>query len=172
MKNHPVKTAVFIATSLDGYIARSDGNIDWLMSGENPENDDFGYGEFIASINAIIMGRATFEKILSFPDWPYGNIPVFVLSSTRRSVPVGLEGKASFTELGPIQLLSTLASQGYNRLYIDGCKTIHSFLREDALDELIISTIPVFIGGGIRLFGHLEKDLSFALVSSKPQEAS
>ncbi len=112
-------------------------------------------------VDALVMGRNTLEIVLSFDcDWPYSK-PVFVLSNTMTEVPEGLEGKVFLVKGELKNIVADLASQGYNDLYIDGGKTIQSFLNEDLIDELIISTIPVLLGGGIPLFGELDKPLKF-----------
>jgi dihydrofolate reductase len=148
---------VYIATSLDGFIARKDGSIDWLTSIENPSNDDFGYQDFISGIDAIVIGRATFETVLAFPGWPYTK-PVFVLSSTLRQVPEKLKGKVSLLNLEPAQALEHLTREGHTRVYIDGGKTVQGFLREGLIDRLIVTKIPVLLGEGIPLFGPLAQD--------------
>jgi dihydrofolate reductase len=153
-----MKTSVYIATSLDGFIARNDGILDWLVDNENPTGDDYGYSEFISNIDAIVMGRGTFEKVLSFPSWPY-NKRVFVLSTSLQQIPDGLREKATVLSMKPTEVLNYLSKNGYEHLYIDGGKVIQSFLQEDCIDEMIITKIPVLIGNGIPLFGFLERDL-------------
>ncbi len=161
-----MKTTVYIATSLDGFIARKDGNIDWMINIENPTNDDYGYADFTSTIDAIVMGRGTFEKVLSFPSWPYEK-RVFVLSTTLKDVPSNLEGKVNLLSLTPKDLLSHLSKEGYSSIYVDGGKTIQGFLKQDLIDELIVTKIPVLIGSGIPLFGHLDHDLGFQHMETK-----
>ncbi|MGR5499631.1 dihydrofolate reductase family protein [Vibrio sp. DNB22_10_4] len=152
---------VYIATSLDGYIADKNNGVDWLHDIPNPEGSDFGFAEFMDKVDALVMGRNTLEIVLSFDcDWPYSK-PVFVLSNTMTEIPEGLEGKVFLVKGKLKTIIAELAAQGYNDLYIDGGKTIQSFLKEDLIDELIISTIPVLLGGGIPLFGELDKPLKF-----------
>lgn len=155
-----MKTWVYIATSLDGYIARENGDIDWLMSIENPTDDDFGYRDFISSIDGIVIGRGTYEKVLTFPSWPYDR-KVYVLSTTLKSVPEPLKEKITLLSMKPKEVLARLSSQGHAGLYIDGGKVIQDFLRDDCIDEMIITKIPVLIGSGIPLFGNLPADLQF-----------
>src|SRR5574341_1529175 len=100
-----MKTTVYIATSLDGFIARNDGNLDWMNNVENPTNDDYGYSDFISTIDAIVMGRGTFETVLSFPSWPYEKT-VFVLSTILKDVPDNLQGKVYLRSMAPKELLS------------------------------------------------------------------
>ena len=158
MKN---KNAVFIATSMDGYIADKNGGIDWLHSIPNPANNDMGYTEFMNTVDALIMGRATFETVCSFDiEWPY-NKPVFVLSNSLEKVPQALSDKAEIVS-GPLkEVLKSIRSKGYYKLYIDGGQTIQSFLKEDLIDELTITIIPILLGGGTPLFADLEKPLNF-----------
>lgn len=158
---------VFIATSLDGYIADKDNKIDWLHQLPNPDGDDFGFDAFIAGIDALLMGRNTFEMVLSFGvEWPYSK-PVFVLSNSLTHVPKGYEGKV-FLVNGELQkIVKNLAKPGYHNLYIDGGKTIQSFLKEDLVDEMILTRIPVLLGGGYPLFGDLPEPLGFKLLASK-----
>lgn len=161
------KNSVFIATSLDGYIADSEGNIDWLHATPNPTNDDMGYREFIKGIDALVMGRVTYETVLGFGiDWPYKQ-PVFVLSSTLGTVPKDLEGKVIFVEGGLSEVIDSINERGYLSLYIDGGTTIQSFLKEDLIDEMIITRIPILLGGGFPLFGEMKDRLEFDTVSSK-----
>ncbi|MBX2870620.1 MAG: dihydrofolate reductase family protein [Saprospiraceae bacterium] len=157
---------VFIATSLDGYIADKEGQIDWLHSIPNPENDDMGYNKFISTVDALIMGRTTFETVLSFGiDWPY-EIPVFVLSTTLKAIPEELQEKVELTKGSPKEILEMIHSKGFDELYIDGGTTIQGFLSQDLIDQLIITTIPVLLGGGSPLFGTFDQRLSFQHVRS------
>lgn len=158
---------VFIATSLDGYIADKDNKIDWLHQLPNPEGDDFGFEAFISGIDALLMGRNTFEMVLSFGvEWPY-NKPVFVLSNSLTHVPKGYEGKVFLVNGELHQIVKNLAELGYHNLYIDGGKTIQSFLKEDLIDEMILTRIPVLLGAGYPLFGELPEPLGFRLLASK-----
>jgi len=150
----------YIATSLDGYIAAADGGIDWLIAVPNPEGSDYGFAEFMSRIDALVMGRNTFEKVLTFSEWVYEK-PVFVLSNTLKNVPEHLADKAFIVSGDLNELVETLNAKGYKNLYIDGGKTIQSFLQLDRIDELIITTIPVLLGRGISLFGDLPAALSF-----------
>jgi len=162
-----MKNAVFIATSLDGYIADSNGGIDWLHATPNPDNIDMGYLDFMAQTDALIMGRTTYETVLGFGiDWPYTK-PVFVLSTTLQTIPENLKGKVELVNGELKSVLVHIHSKGYKNLYIDGGSTIQSFLREDLIDEMIITKIPILLGGGIPLFGELKQPLNFACTSSQ-----
>ena len=154
-----MKTTVYIGTSLDGFIARKDGDIDWLTKFANKEVFD-SYDEFITRIDAFVIGRNTFEKVLDFPTWPYTK-DVFVLSTSMKQVPVGARGKVTLLAMKPRELLDHLQQKGFSGLYIDGGKVIQDFLQADLIDELIISKVPVLIGSGIPLFGTLTSDLAF-----------
>ena len=151
---------VYVATSLDGFIATSDGGIDWLMEIPNPNKSDFGFAEFISGIDAIVMGRSTFETVLDFGDWPYSR-PVFVLSETLEEVPEHLCGKADVIKGSLGSVLAHLRELGYLNLYVDGGRVIQSFLAEDLVDEMIITRIPILLGEGIPLFGRSAERLDF-----------
>ncbi len=154
-----MKTRVLIGTSLDGFIARKNGDIDWLVPFADPEVNA-GYEEFIKDIDAVVIGRGTFETVLSFPSWPYAQ-KVFVLSTTLKELPASVKGKATLVSMKPGELLPYLSREGFSNVYVDGGKVIQSFLREDCIDELIISRVPILLGSGIPLFGYLEDDLKF-----------
>ena len=150
---------VFIGTSLDGFIARKNGDIDWLVQYANNEAVQ-AYEKFMSRIDAIVIGRGTFEKVLSFPSWPYEK-KVFVLSTSIKEVPAALKEKATILSMKPTELLTYLSGQRFSSIYVDGGKVIQDFLKEDLIDELIISKAPVILGSGIPLFGHLDTDLQF-----------
>jgi dihydrofolate reductase len=154
-----MRTIVYIGTSLDGFIAREDGNIDWLVQFANDEAVH-AYEEFLKRVDAIVIGRGTFEKVLDFPTWPYDK-KLFVLSKSMRQVPDKLREKLTLLSMEPAELLGHLSKMGFSSLYIDGGKVIQSFLRAGLIDEMIISRVPILIGSGIPLFGHLDTDLRF-----------
>ncbi len=161
------KNSVFIATSIDGFIADKDGGIDWLDSVPNPDNEDQGYYGFMDRIDALVMGRNTFEVVCGFDiEWPYQK-PVFVLSNTLERIPEKYSGKAILVK-GPLrEVLAEIHEKGYHRLYIDGGKTIQSFLKEDLIDEMIITIIPILLGEGIPLFSALSERLAFECIETK-----
>lgn len=157
---------VFIATSLDGYIADKNGGIDWLNQTPNPDHIDMGYADFINKVDAIVMGRNTFEIVCSFDiDWPY-TVPVFVLSNSLKAIPAQYQNKAQIIKGAPKQITQDLNLKGYKKLYIDGGKTIQSFLQEDLIDEMTITTIPILLGGGYLLFGELNNAMEFEHVKT------
>jgi dihydrofolate reductase len=159
MRNSDMKTIVYIGTSLDGFIARKDGDIDWLTQFANEEAIN-AYQELMNRIDAIVIGRGTFDKVLTFPSWPYEKT-VFVLSSSIKQVPERVKEKVSILATKPRELLSYLTEKGFSSIYVDGGKVIQDFLKENLIDELIISKVPVVIGNGIPLFGYLDKDIQF-----------
>jgi dihydrofolate reductase len=138
-----LKNSVFIATRIDGYIADKNGGIDWLYSIPNPDNDDMGYVEFNKGIDALVIGRITFETVIGFDvDWPY-NIPVFVLSNTLKEIPESRKGKAFLVKGMLTEILDQIYEKGFKQLYVDGGTTIRNFLKEGLIDEMVITTIPV-----------------------------
>jgi dihydrofolate reductase len=161
-----VANYVYIATSLDGYIATSEGGLDWLNVAPNPEQSDYGFAEFIAGIDAIVMGRNTFETVLSFGVWPYDR-PVFVLSDTLEEIPEGYAGKAELVSGDVEELVDDLGRRGYTNLYVDGGRTIQSFLEHDLIDEMIITRLPIVLGDGIPLFGEMAHRLNFRHVQTE-----
>lgn len=161
-----MRTAVFIAASLDGFIAGIDGNIDWLLNIENPDREDYGYKEFISNIDAIVMGRGTFQKVLTFPAWPYDK-PVFVLSTSLNQASGNMRKKAVVLSLTPRETIAYLAERGYSSIYIDGGKTIQSFLEEDLIDTLIVTKVPILLGSGIPLFGNMQSEIHFKHVETR-----
>ncbi|MES5323211.1 dihydrofolate reductase family protein [Alcaligenes phenolicus] len=158
---------VFIGTSLDGFIAKPDGDIAWLLERSDPA-EDHGYMAFIADKDAVVMGRGTYEKVLTFDVWPY-QLPVVVLSRqlADTSVPEHLQGKVRFSRQTPEQLMEQLAAENLQRIYVDGGQLIQSFLRAGLVHEMILSTMPVLIGEGRRLFGDVNQDMDWRLLSSK-----
>jgi dihydrofolate reductase len=159
-----MKTTVYIGTSLDGFIARKDGNIDWLVKFQNQEVSD-SYTEFMGKIDAIVIGRGTFDTVLTFPSWPYEK-EVFLLSNSVKQLPERLKGKVTVLSMKPKELLNYLSKEGFSNIYVDGGKVIQSFLKEDCIDEMIITKVPELIGDGIPLFGSLDNDLQFRHVQT------
>lgn len=150
---------VYIGTSLDGFIARTDGAIDWLVKFAD-DDAVAAYNEFMTTIDVIVIGRGTFDTVLGFPSWPYDK-PVFVLSHTLTGVPQRVKEMAEVLCLEPPDILRNLSAKGFKAAYIDGGKVIQGFLREDLIDTLTIAKVPVLIGSGLPLFGTLERDVAF-----------
>jgi dihydrofolate reductase len=156
---------VYIATSLDGFISAPNGKLDWLNYVPVPEGNDLGFAGFVDRVDAIVMGRLTFETVVGFGmGWTYP-IPGLVLSSTLTSAPQGFVDHVDFANGTPSEIVAIAKEKGFQNLYIDGGKTIQQFLSADLIDELIISEIPLLLGGGDRLFGELDRRLDFELIS-------
>jgi len=161
------KNSIFIATSLDGYISNKNGGLDWLQSIPNPENDDMGFVEFTNRIDALVMGRTTFETVIGFDvPWPY-NKPVFVLSNKLKEIPKSHKDKAYLIKGTLTEILKQIHTKGHERLYIDGGTTIRNFLKEDLIDEMVLTKIPILLGGGSSLFAELPNELKFELIGTK-----
>lgn len=171
MTGHLPSAEVFIATSLDGYIARPDGDILWLTSRPVPEGEDFGYAAFLDGVGAMVMGRESFEKVLTFPEWPY-KTPVVVLSRKpeKVTVPEALKALVRVSGKTPAEVLDELGAEGVTRVYIDGGQTIRSFLAEGLVRRLIVTLIPVLLGQGRPLWGHGEGDIDLTLVAARHWE--
>ncbi|MFZ2103730.1 MAG: dihydrofolate reductase family protein [Oricola sp.] len=158
---------VFIACSLDGFIARKDGDIDWLL--RYPETgEDYGYAAFMDTVDGLVMGRASFEKVRTFDKWPYPK-PVVVMSATltQDDVPDALEQKVRIAGGSPSEVMRRLAGEGWRAAYVDGGKLIQSFLAEGLISEMTITQIPVLLGSGRPLFGDMENDIHLTLEGSK-----
>lgn len=145
---------IYIATSLDGYIAGPNNELDWLEDLPNPEASDFGFFAHMAAMDAIVMGRGTFEAVQAFRPWPYDK-PVLVVSGSLQEIPDDLEGKVEIVEGQPADIVSQCADRGFENLYIDGGKLVSSFLAAGLIDEMTISRLPILLGDGIALFGNL-----------------
>lgn len=145
----------YIATSLDGFIARPDGGLDWLDGAQAriPPPEDCGYADFIQGIDALVMGRNTYDKVHSFTPWPYDK-PVYVMSRTLKALPGAPAGVQLFNGT-PAELVAHAARQGQPRLYVDGGLTVQSFIAAGLLDEITITRVPVLLGEGLHLFGPL-----------------
>ena len=163
------KTSVFAGTSLDGFIARPDGNIDWLneANGVVPEGEDCGYAAFMSTVDALVMGRNTFEQVLTFGAWPYGDKPVIVLSSKPLTLPNHLPDTVTHASGNPKELLVQFAEQGFKHLYLDGGATVQRFMAADCVDEITVTLIPIILGSGIPLFGNLPADVHLECQSVK-----
>jgi dihydrofolate reductase len=157
-----MRATVFVGTSLDGFIARRDDSFDFLLiSGD----EKHGYDEFVATVDALVMGRNSFETALSFATWPYDK-PVFVLSS--RPLPPSPPGAVVEQLSGePADIVANLAGRGVKHIYVDGGITIQRFLEAGLIQRLIITTVPVLIGTGIPLFGPLTRDIALRHVATR-----
>lgn len=163
-----MKATVYIATSLDGFIARENGEIDWLPGGGVEESgEDYGYKDFMATVDVLVMGRKTYEKVLTFKEWPYGDKPVVVLSHHPVPSPKEIARTVESMSGSPAEVASRLSARGAKHLYVDGGKTIQGFLNAGLIQRLIITTIPVLIGGGIPLFGPLTRDIRLRRIETR-----
>ncbi len=159
------KNSVYIATSIDGFIADKNGGIEWLDMVENPEQSDMGYFDFMNRIDALVMGRNTYEVVCGFGiEWPYEK-PVFVLSNNMKKVREEHDGLVFIVSGKLEKVLKEIHALGHFRLYIDGGNTIQSFLKEDLIDELILTKIPVLLGQGVPLFQDNVQSLEFIMKS-------
>lgn len=168
----PIKATAFIATSLDGFIARKDGNLDWLPGAETSD-EDYGYAEYTATVDVLVMGRKTFKKVLTFGEWPYSGMRVVVLSTslTKNETPEALTNEVEIHP-GPVgELMTYLESSGSSSVYVDGGKVIQNFLKEGLLSQITIATIPVLIGSGIPLFGDSGRDIKLEHLKTKSFES-
>lgn len=167
MTTPAVTASVFVGVSLDGYLARPDGKLDWLM-GEGGDGE-YGYNEFIAGIDAIVMGRKTFEQVLTFDKWYYGDKRVVVLSNHPVDLPAARARGGVVEQMAgpPAEIVSRLAAGGARHLYVDGGITIQDFLRAGLIQRLIISRLPVLIGQGIPLFGGLSRDIRLSHIATR-----
>jgi dihydrofolate reductase len=156
--------SVFVGTSVDGFIARLNGAFDFLPKGGG---EPHGYNEFIASIDAIVMGRKTFETVLPFPVWPYGDKRVVVLSSRPLDFSAVRGGIVEQMAGPPAEIVAQLAARDVHHLYIDGGITIQRFLRAGLIERLIITRVPVLIGEGVPLFGSLPRDIRLRHVATR-----
>lgn len=169
MTTPAVTASVFVGVSLDGFLARPDGSLDWLMGGGEAEGGDHGYNEFIAGIDVIVMGRKTFEQVLTFDKWYYGDKRVVVLS--RRPVDLAAArargGVVEQMAGSPEDIVAQLGAGGARHLYVDGGITIQDFLRAGLIQRLIISRLPLLLGQGIPLFGALPHDIRLRHVATR-----
>lgn len=149
-----VRASVFVGASLDGFIARPNGAFDFLPESPEPH----GFDEFYASVDAMVMGRKTYETALGFGSWPYGKKPVFVLSSRPLArAPAG--ARVEHLSGAPGEIMARLAQRGIQHVYVDGGQTVQSFLRAGLIDRITITRVPVIIGAGISIFGELDHDI-------------
>jgi len=157
------RCSVFIATSLDGFIARRDGGIDWLSMVETP-GEDYGYARFFDDVGALLLGRRTYDTVLGFPAWPYGDKRCVVFT---HHPPAEARNRERFYAGAPAPLLEELHAAGVRRVYVDGGALIRLFLRENLIDDLTLSIIPVILGDGIPLFGTGLTELRLRLAGSQ-----
>ena len=158
-----MKASVFVGTSLDGFIARTNGSFDFLPAGGG---EPHGYDEFMATVDALVIGRKTFETVLTLASWPYGEKPVFVLS-TRALAPAPPGAVVERMSGAPAEIVSLLAARGIQHVYVDGGITVQRFLQAGLIQRLVITRAPVLIGSGIPLFGVTQRDIFLKHVATR-----
>jgi dihydrofolate reductase len=161
-----VKMTVFCGTSVDGFIARLNHTFDFLSAGGEVDGEGNGYNEFFATVDALLMGRNTYEVARSFPGWPYGKTPVFVLSH-RALAPAPSGAVVEHVSGSPAEVHSQLAARGFKHIYVDGGVTIQEFLRAGFVTRIVVTRVPVLIGTGIPLFGALDADIVLDHVATR-----
>jgi len=159
-----MKVSVFIGTSVDGFIARPNGDLDFLPAGGG---EPHGYNEFMASVDALVIGRKTFETVLAFPEWPYGDKRVVVLSSRPLDFSTVRGGFVEQMSGSPAEIVAKLSARGVQHVYVDGGITIQRFLRAGLVQRLVITRVPVLIGEGSPLFGALPRDLKLRHIATQ-----
>ncbi len=156
-----ISLKAYIASSLDRFIAKKDGSVEWLHSEKyHLENEDFGYEKFMESIDCIVMGRITFETVLKFDPYPFENVPVIVVSKNPY-YKIELKHQITIFTRPLRELIPFLESKKYQNVYVDGGKLIQSFLKESLLDEITITQIPIVLGSGIPLFSETDREIEF-----------
>jgi dihydrofolate reductase len=159
-KETRIKVSAYIATSLDGFIARENGALDWLPgSAGASDGEDYGYHEFMETVDVLLMGCKTYEQVRSFGQWPYGEKRVMVWSRYAVQIPANLSKTVEYRSSTPEKMVDELAKAGVQHLYVDGGKTIQSFIQAGLMQQIIITTVPILIGKGIRLFGNIDQDI-------------
>ncbi|GAB1857425.1 dihydrofolate reductase family protein [Flavobacteriaceae bacterium MHTCC 0001] len=162
-----MKNIVFLGKSIDNYIAGKNGELDWLDMIPNPDQLDMGYHSLMNEVDAIVMGKNSFETVLGFDiDWPYQK-HVFVLSRSLKNIPKKLQNKVTLLHGEEKDVLKAIHKKGYKNLYIDGGNVVQNFLKQDLIDELRLTTIPIILGEGIPLFDILPKCLEFEHVKTE-----
>jgi dihydrofolate reductase len=156
--------SVFVGISVDGFMARPNHELDFLDAGGN---EPHGYDEFIASVDAIVIGRKTFDKVLTLGPWAYGKKRVVVLSSRSVDLSTAKGGNVEQMAGDPADIVARLAATGANHLYIDGGETIQRFLCAGVIQRLVITRVPVLIGQGIPLFGALPHDIRLRHIATR-----
>jgi dihydrofolate reductase len=158
-----MKLSVFVGTSLDGFIARKNGDYDFLPAdGGEPH----GYDEFIASVDTVVMGRNTLEVVLKLPSWPYRDKRVVVLSHRPLDLS-GIAGRVEQMSGDPEHIVRELAATGAEHLYVDGGVTVQEFLRAGQIQRVTITRVPVLIGEGIPLFASVPRDIRLRHIGTR-----
>jgi dihydrofolate reductase len=159
---------VFMALSIDGFVARSDGSVDWLSKYQS-EEEDTGFGAFMDSVDGLVMGRASYQNVLTFGEWFYTK-PVVVMSRslTDADIPDKIKDRVRLSAKTPADLMAELDEEGWKRAYVDGGRIVQSFLSAGLIEDLTLTRVPILLGGGIPLFGTLTKDIDLEHVETQP----
>ena len=167
-----IRCSVFIAVSLDGFIARRNGEIDWLTeTGAVSNGEDYGYKAFVDSVDTVVLGRNTYETVLAFSEWPYAGKRVVVLSTGSPHIPDSLSERVEIMSGSATECALRLSNDGARHVYVDGGTTIQGFLNAGLIDELTITRLPILIGDGVPLFGKLDRDMRLKHVETKSYES-
>jgi dihydrofolate reductase len=159
-----MRMSVFVGTSLDGFIARANGAFDFLPAGGG---EPHGYEEFMATVDAMVIGRKTYEIVLGLDAWPYAAKPVFVLSS-RPLAPAPVAAVVERLSGPPAAIVSQLSARGLRHIYVDGGITIQEFLRAGLIQRIVVTRVPVLVGSGIPLFGPIARDIALRHIATQP----
>ena len=167
------KVSVFIATSLDGYIARENGDLDWLDDANTtvPEGEDYGFAAFMATVDMLVMGRKTYEQVLAFGEWPYGDTPITVMSRKPVELPDNVPKTVTHSSESPQELCDRLELNGIRHIYVDGGNTVQRFLSAKLVDEITLSIIPILLGSGIPLFSSQYSDVKLSCLETKQYDS-
>jgi dihydrofolate reductase len=160
-----LRVAVYIGTSIDGYISRDNGSVDWLLPFEDSGASE-RFEVFLSTVDTIVMGRNTFLHVLNSGHWWYHEIPVYVLSTKLTGLPESAPSTANLRNCSLDHLLVELTAKKCERIYVDGGRTVQEFFRKDLIDELTIARVPIILGSGRSLFGPVPFDLKYQQVST------
>eukprot|EP00542_Grammatophora_oceanica_P010863 CAMPEP_0194047166 /NCGR_PEP_ID=MMETSP0009_2-20130614/23598_1 /TAXON_ID=210454 /ORGANISM="Grammatophora oceanica, Strain CCMP 410" /LENGTH=199 /DNA_ID=CAMNT_0038692697 /DNA_START=96 /DNA_END=695 /DNA_ORIENTATION=+ len=161
-ENLKIKGSINIAVTVDGFIAAKDGSVDFLDAFPQTEEDDFGFADFVASIDVIVMGRKTFEKAVAFSkdsEWYYGDTRMVVWTRSELEIPEHLKKTVSTSSLAPLDLFYKLEGEGHKHAYVDGGVTIQNFLEANVIDSLSLTRVPVLLGSGVKLFSESGQEM-------------
>ena len=164
-----LKASAYFAASLDGFIAKDDGSIDWLnnATAATPNGEDYGFQSFMDTVDTLVVGRKTFEQVLTFGQWAYGDTPVVVLSHRPLSFSAEVPESVSHSSESIVALCDRLASNGVEHIYVDGGATIQGFLAAGLLNEITVTVIPAILGGGISPFSQLDTEVALTMLHAE-----
>ena len=156
------RISVFIAHSVDGYIATDDDSLDWLFAAA-PEGEDYGFEAFLADVDLIAMGRGTYDFIKDFPELPYGDRPIHVLTHQA----LGPRDGFSFYAATPEEAVASWEEAGVRRVYLDGGTVISAFLEAGLVDDMLLTSVPLLLGSGRPLFHRIGRSTPLRLVDTQ-----